>query len=364
MAYDWCSVICERCPDLEAVGGRGRTLLFLSLEIGFRHLDFRNRDVGFELTHTDHHRRMVDVVFKDGSDEIIADFLHAWTSRPLAFNDPHEALYTCAGHLLDLQRLQPLSPRLRHLLIFSIGLLNYWEFEPFGGEKLFELLDHLHVRVEETEYLDEWASFLLTIIRSPEGIRRLSYPYWELLVERTILGSKGLKFALYNKYAHIMESLEDAKEWDKLECWIGVIWMVWAYVASGDDVIAANIESATLSLFHRRPGVAQKIERWIERRYRGQQPDSFRNLCERWRLGAGGQHTQYVPSYTISSHLNKSLHFVLGPLPLPMEDPEKVTVRYSLLFRCPSSEMTRSRCYCCQIFDRTDVPCIPRSEMS
>ena len=284
MAYEWCSVICEQCTDLGAAGGLGRTLLFLSLEIGFRHLDFRNQDVGYDLNFTDHHQRMVDVVFEDGSGEVIADFLHARTSRRLYCYTPYQPFHVHASHLIDLQRLQPLSPRLRHLLILSISLLDYQAFEQFGSEKLFELLDHLRIRVEDAGCHGEWAGFLLSIIRSPEGIRRLSYPYWELLVERTILGSKWLRYEAYDEHAHIMESLEDAEEWDRLECWIGFLWVSWG------PVVVVNLESVTLLLFCQQPGGILKVERWVERR-QGQYLESFRSLCERLRLSDPGQRT-------------------------------------------------------------------------
>jgi len=79
MAYDWCSVICERPTDIN------EALLFLSLEIGFRHLDFRDGKVGGgRLTHTEHHHKMFDVVFKKGDSEVVADLLHTWTG-----NYPH-----------------------------------------------------------------------------------------------------------------------------------------------------------------------------------------------------------------------------------------------------------------------------------
>jgi len=282
MAYEWCSVICEKCPDLGAAGGWGRTCLFLSLEIGFRHLDFKNRDVGFDRNYTKHYRKIIDTVFKDGSDEVIADLLHIWNSRRHFYHGPYKPVHVYAGYLIDLRRLRPLSPRLRHLLILAISLLDYQTFEQVGSEKLFELLDHLRVRVEDTELRDEWGEFVLSIIRSPEGIRRLTFPYWEILVERSIQAPKGLGFEVYDQRSHVMEYLEDAEEWDKLECWIGFLWILWGS--------AANLEPATLSLFHRRPRAIQKLEGWVERRW-GERHRSFRSLCERWRLSVAGQRT-------------------------------------------------------------------------
>ena len=86
MAYKWCSVVCERRPDLKGENCRGRELLFLSLEIRFHDFDFPEQGTGSLamyaklLTRTEHHRRMVDLVFESGEDEMIADFRHSQIS--------------------------------------------------------------------------------------------------------------------------------------------------------------------------------------------------------------------------------------------------------------------------------------------
>jgi len=287
MAYEWCSVICEHYLDLEAKSGMGRTLLFLSLEIGFRHLDFRTQDnADIELDHTEHHRQMVDVVFKHGSDEVIADFLHTWTSGCSHFGSPHDSLHTCASHLAELKRLQSFSPRLRHLLISSIGHINHRRFsEQVGGESLIDLLDHLHVRFEDVKSHDHWAEFLLSVIQSVEGTRNLSYSHWEVMVE--LIGSKGRGFLHYMVYNPlVIGSLEDTGEWDRLGCWIAVVWAIW-----GPNE-AANLESATLSLFHRQPGTFQKLAQRIEILQRsGPKIEPFRILCEQRNLDVAGPHS-------------------------------------------------------------------------
>ena len=283
MAYEWCSVICEQRLGREGEDSRVRELLFLSLEIGFRHLDFRDRDEDVELAHTAHHQRMVDVVFKYGSGETIADLLHAWTSSE-QYGDPYTSLHTCASHLIGLQRLRPFSPRLRHLIISSIGLIGFQKFGQVGTEKTFELLDYLRIRVEDVDSHKGWAEFLLNVIRSPEGIHRLPYPYWELMVELILQGGVWL-CEYYSNYSHIMESLEGAGGWDRLECWIGFVWHLW-----GPNQ-AANLESATLSLLRQQSGGVRKLEQWMKRSKKEGKRESFQRLREQGSLNAAGQHT-------------------------------------------------------------------------
>ena len=81
--------MCEIYPN----PGDGERLLFLSLEIGFRSVDFRRRWTDIRLGHTEHYRSMADIIFKDGDNEAIADLLQAWTSVGY-FHSSHELLGT------------------------------------------------------------------------------------------------------------------------------------------------------------------------------------------------------------------------------------------------------------------------------
>jgi len=59
-AYTWCSVVYENRQSL----GDWERLLVICWEIGFRHLDFQSPFIKAALTHTEHHRGLVDAVFK------------------------------------------------------------------------------------------------------------------------------------------------------------------------------------------------------------------------------------------------------------------------------------------------------------
>ena len=276
VAYEWCSVICEKYRDLDD----GETLLFLSLQIGFRHQDPEREWVESGLGHTQHHEFMVDIVFGSQQDEIIADFLHAWTSEGY-YHRPHTSLILCAKHLVDLPNLDSSSPRLRRLVVRAVGLIGHQGIEEVGVEGFVGLLNRLCVRVDDMDSRSAWRELLLDVIGSPEGRDCLSYPYWELLLE---LGPSHdeppLGLAHYNP--RIMTSLQAAQEWDKLACWICVVWLEWPPYL---DVLSRNLEYAMLLLCHQRPDSVTKLEEWMERSEHNI-PTGFRRIFEQGRLEA------------------------------------------------------------------------------
>ena len=274
-AYRWCSVIYGNRETLED----WEDLLFLCLEAGFRHLDPWQPYSEIWLGRAKHHRELVDVVFKSQKSEAIADLLRAWTLKrhsPKLVNTPVDI---CTGLLASFRNLAPFSPRLRQLVIRTIEIAGHRGFEGAGVEKLIELLDHLHVTVEDVDEGYKWMPLLLDVIRSPEGTQRLSHFYWKLLVELAVLTQQPRSEVTYNPA--ITETLVEAQEWGKLECWIGVVWML---SRGAEGRTEEDLENSMLLLFRQRPGAAQKLEDWIERWSRqGKKdiPESFEQTCKR-----------------------------------------------------------------------------------
>ena len=257
IAYEWCSAIYANREKFEDWEG----LLIVCLELGFRHLDPYERYLHITLTHTEHHRGLVDAVFKSQKSEVIADFLHAWTTKYAFPEQAGEMVGICAAHLVGLHNLVPFSPRLRQLVIRFVEIAGYEGFESAGVGRLIELLDHLHVTVEEMDSKARWVSLLLSVIRSFEGSQRLSDWYWELLVEPAVSDRWSLKYEIPDALK-IAQSLIEGEEWGKLECWIGIVWM---YSESADGT-EEGLEGPTLLLFRQRPVAAQRLERWMEKR--------------------------------------------------------------------------------------------------
>ena len=276
-AYEWCSVISEKYSNPED----GKNLLVLSLEIGFRQLDHKLPQILTKLTHTEHHRRMADVVFESGNEEAIADLLHAWTPHSDS-HEPPPSLKMYARHLVGLR---PASPRLRRLVIRAVGLIGYQGFAQVEG--FFTLLDQLSAGVEDMDGNGgQWAALLLDTIQSPDNIQHLPYPYWELLTELSILESQHLEGV--TRSPDVVKYLEGGGHgWDKLECWMGIVWMAW--LPETGSTAEGEVRVATLSLFRQRTGAVQKLERWMERwsgRCGKVVPQSFQQTCEQARNDA------------------------------------------------------------------------------
>ena len=263
-AYEWCSAIYENREHFED----WESLLLVCLELGFRHLDDQRPSTNIRLTHTEHHQALVDIIFKSQKGDAIADLLHAWTLGR-HFSGPAGALVdVCTEHFVGLHNLVPFSPRLRRLVIRFIERVGYKAFEGAGAERFTELLDYLHVTIEDTDLKVRWTSLLLDVIRSSEGTLRLSHWYWELLVEMVVLTPWWLRFEV-TYCLEIIESLMESREWGKLECWIGIVWM-FSGSPGAVGVTEEDLEDSMLLLFHQRPGAAQKLEQrmkqWSQRR--------------------------------------------------------------------------------------------------
>jgi len=123
----------------------------------------------------------------------------------------------------------------------------------------------------------EWATLLVDTIRRTHN---LSQWYWELLVEFAVLWSHLLKLDPVHTLL-IITSLTEAKEWSKLECWIGIIWMV--FPREANSMAEGDLGNSILLLFRQRPGAVQKLEQWMERwSHQGFKkiPEAFKHICE------------------------------------------------------------------------------------
>jgi len=253
-------MVCESHSSLKY----RKHIILLALEIGFRHISPQSVWMEAELTHMESYQEMIDIVFQSGESEAIADLLCAWTSSS-NYHGPHLSLGMCAEYLVGLSHLQPFSPRLRQVVIWSIELIGYQAFEQVGVEGFAGLLNGLHVCIDDMSNLQRWGGLLLDTIQSPEGIQNVQHQCWELVVEAVVMDPWILRGM--TRSPHIMTSLMDAKEWDKLECWMGIIWMVWSTGGEMDEEFETDekLEHVTLSLFQNQLGAVQKLDRWVGR---------------------------------------------------------------------------------------------------
>ena len=278
MAYEWCSAICERYQGVED----GKELLFTSLKISFRGLGVRDYFTDQGLVHTKHHRHMADIAFDSGDDEVIVDLLQAWTGTRNHSNTSEllELLDTLPRNLVRLQIFT--SQTLRRLVIRSVEHLGRQQIEQVGVEEFTALLDRLNVGIDDMDFEPNWLNLLLYVVRSPQGRRSLSHPYWELMVELSAAVHE-LWFLDYpiNDDLQVMFSLEEEEEWDTLECWSGLVWL---QRLPKIDTIPKDLERVTISLFRQRPGAVQKLKQWVQRSRMSRVPECLqclRLICER-----------------------------------------------------------------------------------
>jgi len=120
-------------------------------------------------------------------------------------------------------------------MISSIRIIGYQRFEKAGMQKFVGLLNDLDVGIVDIkDVVDDklaWVQLLLNTIQSPEGIQHLSQQYWELLVRLISRQPWILEYGTYPP--HVMRSLREAEEWEKLECWMDIVWMIWLPSDSG-----------------------------------------------------------------------------------------------------------------------------------
>jgi hypothetical protein len=219
IAYGWCSAIYENREKL----WDWWHLLSLCLKIGFRRLDSWRGHIPVTLTHTEHHRELVGVVFEDRESEAIADLLRAWSLNG-DFSGPDDTLVsTCIERLVGVHDLVASSLILRRSVLRFIQAC-YDKFRGVGEKELIELLDHLCVGAEEMENKQKWKMLLSDMVQSSEGAQHLPRPYWELLLELLIPDRWPSGFGVAN-ISKIARSLIDFQEWEKLECWIVIAWM-------------------------------------------------------------------------------------------------------------------------------------------
>ena len=72
----------------------------------------------------------------------------------------------------------------------------------------------------------------------------------ELAISEPWPGSSRIAYS-----PQITTLLTEAQEWNKLECWVGVVWMAWPPGTTEED-----LDRSMVLLFRQRPGALQKLE--------------------------------------------------------------------------------------------------------
>ena len=72
-------------------------------------------------------------------------------------------------------------------------------------------------------------------------------------------------------------SLVEAQEWDKLECWIGTVWIMWP--PETGQTMEDDLERPMVLLFRQRPSAVRKLTQWVKSRFE-EVPESFERISQ------------------------------------------------------------------------------------
>jgi hypothetical protein len=191
-------------------------LLRMALQIGFRLVT--PDQPAPRLNHPPHHDRVLQAAFSCGDDEVVADAVSVW----IADGDRDQAPPGSFAHYLAerVGQDRPFSARLRRASIRAIERI--WCRELAASElEIVQLLDRLNVNVDDIASKDEWVKLLVNAIRSPAGLDCLSSHYWHLLGGLAL--DANIKWIPQLWETEVMESLEEAEDWEKLEAWMVIV---------------------------------------------------------------------------------------------------------------------------------------------
>jgi hypothetical protein len=162
---------------------------------------------------------VLDIVFAMRSDDWIADTVCVRIVHPQVTPSG-----SCARRLLKLtERGRPFSLRLRRTIALA-AVQWLWRLELNAADLEFVcLLKNLKVGVGEVGNANmPWLDLLMDVLRSPMGRGRLSSHYWFLL--GNLVPMAPTKDSGWDRDTEIMESLEEAQDWEKLETRMLVVW--------------------------------------------------------------------------------------------------------------------------------------------
>ena len=234
-------------------------LLSTVLEIGFRLVSPDHYRLAFHLNHTPNHNWVFRTALSDYDDDNLADAASAWIASG---NRTQPGL--CAHYLTRrVERNSPFSPRLRSMCIRLI--VRTWPGE-LGVESALEvvgLLNRLDADVDDLEDPDRWSRLLIKTIRSTTEPGGLSTHYWRLLGK--LVSRRGDTTAsdyvdLMYCGVEVMRSLEEVKDWERLELWMVILWL------SGVAEFEREIWRVTLELLLRRPSALPSFQRLCDTR--------------------------------------------------------------------------------------------------
>jgi hypothetical protein len=229
------------------------TLLPAALEIGFRLVTPGRVQPALPLNHTSHHDRMFETAFSSYDDGVVTDAMSAWL-----VGGGWALRGSCVRYLAKhITRSRLFSPLLRRASIQVIEHIWHKNLKESVSETV-QLLNCLDVEVDDMARRDVWVKLLVEVICLPAGLESLSSHYWRLL-DRLALGT-DFGWVPGSCNVEVMELLEKAEDWEKLEVWMVVVWQS---LPRGMPI--GNVGPVTLRLLLQRPSTILRFEGLCER---------------------------------------------------------------------------------------------------
>ena len=275
VAYDWCAMIWKNRQSYED----WTTPILLSLEVGFRHIRPSGANMVPPFSRTEYHQGVHDLVLDSKNIEAITDL--AWAS--FAFEGSGQLGLKIVDRVVNRPGgvTEPFPRDLGRIFARCMEFLGLEALEYVEKQRFVELLNCLDIDFKDQGRMgrrDAWAAILLEIIQSPDGAQHLAIQFWEFLVEIIVAGHGSR--AAYNPGV-ALTYLVDGNEWDKLECWLGIVWMLWP-PESGN--VPKVLEDTMKSLFQQQPDAVQRLtqrmEQWEEKAW-GRMPETFQQTCDK-----------------------------------------------------------------------------------
>ena len=256
MAYEWCSAIFESVGRLGPSRMDSPSLFSNRLLLAFGLRSRRNPEfriplqIAFRLVgppynevlinYKSHHDRVFETAFSSHADDVIADATCAWI-----ICDPRPTS-SCANYFARrMGNPKPFSKRLRRVAIHAIEENESGELAA-SDVVLVRLLNRLDAVVGDLGDGEKWVRLLSNVIRSKVE-EKLASHYWHLLGELVLTKKLCLGVGFGMRDVEVMRSLRDAKDWEKLEDWMVVVWgpILSGSIPCNPTSVLEGIEDAT-----------------------------------------------------------------------------------------------------------------------
>ena len=222
-------------------------LLFITLDVGFRHVTPGRDQPVLHLDHTSHYEWVFKTAFTSDRDDVIADAMCVWIAGGDSKLPGSYARYLAKR----VESGTPFSPRLRQVSIHVIEWIWHKALEVPGLDTI-HWLNHLNINADDVVDGENWARLLVGVMRSPTGPESFSSHYWHLLAK--LVASKHF-LRLESRDVEVMRSLEKAEDWEKLGVWMVA---VWSGLPGSESM--EGIEEVTLKLLSQRPSAFPRFE--------------------------------------------------------------------------------------------------------